>query len=97
MFLDFGSADGDVREMVADAFELPEHFDENDAAEAKSVKITLADMDITEPMKISYYILDETHDEELIREEIVTGKTAAAYLTLPNFTTYLIKIEKAEL
>ena len=70
---------------------------ENDAAEAKSVKITLADMDITEPVKISYYILDETHDEELIREEIVTGKTAAAYLTLPNFTTYLIKIEKAEL
>ena len=54
-------------------------------------------MDITEPVKISYYILDETHDEELIREEIVTGKTAAAYLTLPNFTTYLIKIEKAEL
>lgn len=76
---------------------LVTHFDENDAAEAKSVKITLADMDITEPMKISYYILDETHDEELVREEIVTGKTAAAYLTLPNFTTYLIKIEKAEL
>ena len=76
---------------------LVTHFDENDAAEAKSVKITLADMDITEPVKISYYILDETHDEELIREEIVTGKTAAAYLTLPNFTTYLIKIEKAEL
>lgn len=71
------------------------HFDDDDNAAARSVKLTLADMGFDAPVKLSYYILDEAHDEEIIREEIVTGSTAAAYLTVPNYTSYLIRIEKA--
>ena len=29
MLLNFRGADGDIREMVADPFQLPEHFNEN--------------------------------------------------------------------
>lgn len=72
------------------------HFDDNESAEARKVKLSLADMAFDTPVKLSYYILDETHDEEILREEILTGKTAAVYLTIPNYTSYLIRIEKAD-
>ena len=43
-------------------------------------------------MRVEYYLLDETHDCRLVREEIFTAGQFAAYLTMPNNSCYLIKI-----
>jgi len=43
-------------------------------------------------VKASYYLLDNDHDAELVREEIFTASDASAYLTMPLFGSYLIKL-----
>lgn len=76
---------------------LLSHFEENDAAKPLQVRLALNCLQPKAPVRLSYYLLDETHDGALVREEIVTGVSAACYLTLPVFTTYLVTIEPAEL
>ena len=73
------------------------HFSDDDAAEPLQTRLALKNLLPQSPVKLSYYLLDETHDGSLVREEIVTGVSAASYLTLPVFTTYLVTIEPAEL
>lgn len=70
------------------------HFDDDDNAAPRDIKLSLENMNFDGNVKLSYYVLDNEHDEELVREETVFGKNAAAFLKLENFTTYLIKIEK---
>ena len=71
---------------------LVTHYDDNDATEAKDVKLSFKGFNGR--VKVTYYLLDETHDMELMREEIFTADQFSAYVKLPVFTTYLIKIEK---
>ena len=71
---------------------LVTYYDDNDGAAPKDVKLEFAGFDAK--VKVSYYLLDESHDMTLVREEIFTADKFAAYLTMPLFTTYLIKIEK---
>ena len=72
------------------------HYADDDGAAPRQVKLSLAHLQETEqPLRLTYYLLDETHDGAPYREEIVTGIAAAAYLTLPLFTSCLLTIEPA--
>ena len=64
-----------------------------DEAEPVQVKLSLLGIDTANPVRLSYYLLDAEHDADLVREEIVTGTDAAAYLTLGLFTTMLVTAE----
>lgn len=69
------------------------HFNDEDTASPVDVKLSFANMSLDTPCKVSYYLLDETHDAEIIREEIITSHDAASYLKMTNFSTYLVTIE----
>lgn len=73
---------------------LVTHYDNNDATEAKDVKLSFKGFG--KKVKASYYLLDETHDMELMREEIFTAEEFASYVKMPLFTTYLIKFESIQ-
>lgn len=74
------------------------HFTDQDDAPPVRTRLALEHLQEKErPLRISYYQLDAVQDGALVREEIVTGVSAAVYLTLPAFTTYLIQIEPARL
>ena len=69
------------------------YFDDNDNADEKEVKISFENMG-GKKRKVSYYLLDENHDEELVRDETVTGESISSYLKMPLYSVYLIKIEE---
>lgn len=73
---------------------LVTHYDDNDATETKTVKLNFAGFG--KKVKTEYYLLDEEHDMELMREEIFTADEFASYVKMPIFTTYLIKFEIME-
>ena len=62
--------------------------------EDKILKLNFAKFNTGSPLKVEYYLLDGSHDLELVREEIFTADRFSAYIKLPLFTTYLIKICK---
>ena len=68
------------------------YYVDDDAAEAKDVTVTFEGA--AEGVKVSIYLLDETHDNELISEEYFTSGTFAKKLHFNIYTTYLIRIEK---
>ena len=41
---------------------------------------------------MEYYLLDEEHNASLVREEIFTAGEFSSYLTMTNFSTYLLRI-----
>ena len=69
------------------------YFDDNDNADEMDVKISFENMG-SKKRKVSYYLLDENHNEELVRDETVTGESISSYLKMPLFSAYLIKIEE---
>ena len=68
------------------------YFDNNDDAEAKDIALEFVGNG--SKVKVSYYLLDENHDNQLMREEIFTADTFRAYLKMNLYTTYFIKVEK---
>ncbi|MBQ3064246.1 MAG: hypothetical protein IJC99_05560 [Clostridia bacterium] len=68
------------------------HFEDNDEAPAREVKVLFENVENKNGVRVEYYLLDADHDAALVREEIFTASEFAAYLTLPLFSTYLIKI-----
>ena len=71
---------------------LLSYYKEDDSAEEKTVKLNFKGFG--KKVKAEYYLLDENHDMELMREEIFTADEFAAYVKMPLFTTYLIKFER---
>ena len=70
------------------------HYSEDDDTPAEKLKVEFKNFPVGEAVKVEYYLLDEDHDMTLMREEIFTAKDFGAYLDLPLFTSYLIKITK---
>ena len=68
------------------------HFNDNDDAPAKDIKVEFKNVNNQNGVRLEYYVLDENHDCSLIREEIFTSTEFAAYIKLPVYTTYLLKI-----
>lgn len=67
------------------------HFNDDDNTPAKEVKLEIAGN--MNNAKLEYYLLDETHNLELVREEVVTAERFASYLKMDNYTNILIKIK----
>ena len=70
------------------------HFSDEDDTPADTLKVEFKNFPACEAVKVEYYLLDESHDMTLMREEIFTAKDFASYLNLPLFTSYLIKLTK---
>ena len=66
------------------------YFDDNDEAAPREVCIESANP--YAKTKVEYYLLDETHNNQLVRSEIFTAEKFQAYLTMTNYSTYYIKI-----
>lgn len=68
------------------------YFQDDDIAPEKTVKVEFKNVENANGIKLEYYCLDESHDCELVREEIFTSNNFAAYIKMPKCTTYLLKI-----
>ena len=70
------------------------YFNDDDSAISKTVKVEFQNVSNNGGVRLEYYLLDASHDCELVREEIFTSSNFASYITLNNFSTYLLKIVK---
>ncbi len=70
------------------------YFNDDDTAPEKTVKVSFAKFNTGSPLKVEYYLLDESHDLELVREEIFTADNFSSYLKMPLCTSYFIRICK---
>ena len=68
------------------------HYNDDDETEAKQVTLELNN--IEGEVKLELYAIDETRDGELIREDEFKSDSFKMKLSLPLFTSYLVKIEK---
>ena len=68
------------------------YFNDSDASPEKTVKVEFKNVKNGGKVKLEYYLLDEGHDCELVREEIFTSSEFAAYVKMPLYSTYLLKI-----
>lgn len=68
------------------------YFNDDDQAPEKTVKVEFKNVENKGGVKLEYYCLDAEHDCELVREEIFTSGEFAAYIKMPLFSTYLLKI-----
>ena len=75
---------------------LISNFAEDDAAPAVQLKIAVEGFSEDTGILAEYYLLDEDHDMELVREEVFTGVKYAPILPLPLHSIYLIKLTKVE-
>ena len=79
-----------VSEDGENAAVMISYFDDNDNAPQEKIELDINGLpDLT---NVQIYILDETHDMELIRSEKIVGEKLS--LDMPLFTTYLIKLSK---
>ena len=72
------------------------HYNDDDSTKNTVAKIRIAAAKTPKMRKVSYYLLDETHDGTLVREEYFTADAFALYIDMKLFDTYLIKIEEIE-
>ena len=70
------------------------HYNDKDDTEETSVTLSLENVQSENGVKVEYYVLDENHDETLIRTDEWNASAFKTVLSLPLYTTYLIKIEK---
>jgi hypothetical protein len=68
------------------------YFDNDDTAPSRDVKVTFKNVTNSGKIKLEYYLLDEAHNAELVREEIFTAKEFSAYVKMPLNSVYLFKI-----
>lgn len=71
------------------------YFDDEDKEKTKDIKIEFKNVNHGGKVRLEYYLLDETHDNALIREEIFTANEFSAYVTVKNYSVMLLKISEA--
>lgn len=70
------------------------HYNNDDTAAPIQITVDLQNFGAESGVCIEYYLLDEKHDLTLVGEGTYYGNRFAPKLTLPNFTSYLIKLKK---
>ena len=70
------------------------YYSDDDTFGEKTVKVEFKNVKNENGVRLEYYCLDGDHDCELVREEIFTASDFAAYIKMPLFSTYLLKIVK---
>lgn len=93
------SAAGDHIHAVAavngrDAALMLTHYDDDDTAAARDVRIDLTGFNSKNGVRARWYILDKDHDMALRKEELYSGDAFTAFVTIENFTTLLVTLEK---
>ena len=68
------------------------YYADDDTAEEKQVKVSFENVENENGIRLEYYVLDENHDNALLREEIFTAKNFASYITMPRNSTCLLKM-----
>ncbi|MBO4898555.1 MAG: hypothetical protein J5590_09685 [Clostridia bacterium] len=68
------------------------YFDDENGAEAKEVKLDIAGFDGGK--KLTYYLLDNDNDCEIVKEEIYGGNEIMPHIKMNNYDVVLIEIEK---
>ena len=74
---------------------LISRFNDEDETPSKKVELELNNMTDGDAVKVDYYLLDETHNLELLRSEYFTSSKAVAHFDMDNYSVYLLKITKA--
>ena len=89
------SADGiysvAAADMKGNGALLLSHYDNNDDTAEKEVRLVFNGFN--DKVKATFYLLDEKHDMQVVREEIFEATQTAICVSMPVFTTYLIKFE----
>lgn len=70
------------------------NYCDNDDTPAAETMLDISGFMGANGVKASYYLLDETHDLKLVREEQFRGESFSAALTVPLFSSYLVTLEK---
>jgi hypothetical protein len=68
------------------------YFNDNASAPEKTLEIQFKNVKNTGNIRLQYYCPDQNHDCELVRENIFTGNHFSAYIKMPLYSTYLLKI-----
>lgn len=68
------------------------YYKDDDEAPVQNVKIECNNIPHSGKIKVERYLLDGDHSKTLVAEEIFTAKDFALYLSLPIYSTVLIKI-----
>lgn len=67
------------------------HYNDDENTPSKEVKLEFCDA--PNGVTAEYYLLDEQHDLELVREEKFTASDFCAYLRMDNYTSCFIRIK----
>ena len=68
------------------------HYNDDVNTPEKTLEIAFKNVKNTGKVRLQYYCLDENHDCELVKEEIFSGNDFSAYIKMPLYSTYLLKI-----
>lgn len=67
------------------------YFDDSDDALGKEIELTLTGLPAGEKT-VEYHLLDETHDDELVRTDVTTSETLKTVLKTGVYTTWFIRV-----
>ena len=92
------SDDGSVHVCAAkgetEAAVMLAHFNDDDETKPLSVTVDLTAFGSENGVSVEIYVLDEAHDLEKVGAMTYYGNRFTPELTLPNFTTCLLKLKK---
>ena len=68
------------------------YYTDDDSAEAeREVKLTFKNAAGQNGLRLTFRLLDETHNDEIVKEELFSSDEFSVYLKLPRLGTYLIE------
>ena len=67
------------------------HFDDVDEAPTEDVCLAIKGLGAEKAVRAQFYLLDATHDNKLVREEILTAKECSLYVSMKLFDTCLLR------
>jgi hypothetical protein len=73
---------------------LVTHFNDDDSTEPQSFSIDLTGFGGENGTDVEFYLLDETHNCDLVGKATYYGNRFTPQLTVPNFSCYLLKLSK---
>jgi hypothetical protein len=70
------------------------HFNDDDLTPDKTFRVDLSGFGGERGTEIEIFVLDEAHDLAPVAKAVYFGNRYIVELTLPNYTSYLLKIKK---
>ena len=77
-----------------DAAILVTHFNDEDSTDSKYLPIDISGFGSENGTEVEFYLLDDSHDCELVGRSIYYGDRFTVELKFPNFTSYMLKLKK---